>query len=314
MPDRLISPTPAAVPLRPMRGKDRGAREPAAYRNWRSLALVLLLVMIHPHGSIAGEDKAPATLIIASEGARPPYNFLDGEELAGFEIELGRELCRRIQTSCSFVAENWDFLVPGLLQHRFDAVMAAMQISGPARKKIAFSDPYVRMPAAFLAARETEISNIGPARLADHRIGVEAESRYEDYAREAYPRSKIIAYASLEDAILDLEEARLDLVLSARDALADFLNTRRDGQCCRILGDLPYDPASLGAGIGIALRHEDDALRMRFNMALAAIRADGTFDRLRAKYFAFEILQNVVPPSNLAGASESNGGRISSVR
>lgn len=314
MPNRIDFLTAAAVPSRPVQGNGRRAHERTAYRIWRSLALGLLLVLIHTQDVFAADDKAPATLVIASEGARPPYNFLEGEDLAGFEIELGRELCRRMQTPCTFVAENWDFLVPGLLDHRFDAVMAAIEINAQARKKIAFSDPYVRMPAAFLVTRETEITNIGPAQLPGLRIGVEAESRYEAYARDAYPHSKIIAYANLEDAILDLAETRLDLVLSAKDALTEFLDTRRDGQCCRILADVPYDPAYFGAGIGIALRPEDEALRVRFNLALAAIRADATFDRLRAKFFSFDILPNVAPPSNLAGTSKSNGGQISTMR
>ena len=68
-------------------------------------------------------------LTIASEGARPPYNYFEGNELAGFEIELGTELCRRMAVSCTFVAQGWDDLIPGLLAKRYDAIMAAMEIN-----------------------------------------------------------------------------------------------------------------------------------------------------------------------------------------
>jgi len=42
-------------------------------------------------------------------------------------------------------------------------------------------------------------------------------------------------------------------------------------------------------GVGIAMRKGEDALRERVNAALKALRADGTYKRLAAKYFDFDI-------------------------
>jgi polar amino acid transport system substrate-binding protein len=47
-------------------------------------------------------------------------------------------------------------------------------------------------------------------------------------------------------------------------------------------------PAS-GTEAGIAVRLEDTALRDRFDAALVAIRADGTYNAIEAKYFDFDI-------------------------
>ena len=95
----------------------------------------------------------PAHLTIASEGARPPYNYFDGDRLAGFEIDLGRDLCRRMDVECTFVAQDWDSLIPALLAHRSDAIMAAMEVTPAREARIAFSTPYVRMPSAFLVRK-----------------------------------------------------------------------------------------------------------------------------------------------------------------
>ena len=48
----------------------------------------------------------PSHITIASEGARPPYNYFDGDHLAGFELDLGRDLCARMAVTCSFVAQD----------------------------------------------------------------------------------------------------------------------------------------------------------------------------------------------------------------
>src|SRR5207248_1195006 len=69
------------------------------------------------------------TIRIASEGARPPYNYLENNKLAGFEIDLAQDLCDRMQVACTFMTQNWDGLIPGLLTHQYDAIMAAMEIT-----------------------------------------------------------------------------------------------------------------------------------------------------------------------------------------
>ncbi|MGP0061011.1 MAG: transporter substrate-binding domain-containing protein [Beijerinckiaceae bacterium] len=226
---------------------------------------------------------------IASEGARPPYNYLDNNELAGFEIDLGRAICDRLAIKCSFVTQDWDALIPGLLDHQYDAIMAAMEITDERRQKIAFSVPYVRMPSAFMVARTSDLQKATPATLAGKTIGVEAGGTHQAYIEDMFKDSEIHTYSVLEDAILDLAESRIDTLIGDKDAIMDFLATRKEGQCCRVLADIPRDATYFGDGIGVGLRKEDKNLKAMFDKALSALMADGTFTRIRSRYFSFEI-------------------------
>jgi polar amino acid transport system substrate-binding protein len=229
------------------------------------------------------------TVKIASEGARPPYNYFENNELAGFEIDVARDLCARMKVSCSFIAQDWDGLIPGLLEHRYDAIMAAMEITGEARKKIAFTKPYVRMRSAFITSKEPAVLDTSPEGLAGKAIGVESGSTHEAYLEDVYKQSEIRPYARLEEAILDLAEGRLDAVIGDKDAITEFMKTRKEVQCCVLAGDVPRDPAYFGDGIGIGLRKEDEALKAMFEKALESCVADGTFAKITAKYFDFKI-------------------------
>ncbi len=228
-------------------------------------------------------------LVIASEGARPPYNYFDGDHLAGFEIDLGTDLCRRMAVTCTFVAQDWDSMIDGLLAHRYNAVMAAMEITRERKQRIAFSAPYVRMPSAFLATKDGGITADSPEALAGKRIGVEKSGTHETFVLHRYPNSTLRRYTTLSDAILDLEAERVDAVIGDKDAIVTFLKTRRDALCCRILADVPRDPVFFGSGIGIGLRKEDVGLRAQFDQALSASMADGTFATISARYFDFPI-------------------------
>ena len=237
----------------------------------------------------AAVQGVPSHLTIASEGARPPYNYFDGETLAGFEIDLGHDLCRRMAVACAFEAQDWDDMIPGLLAHRYDAIMAAMEINDQRSRQIAFSTPYVRMPSAFLVRKTTDLTSDTPDALAGRRIGVEQGGTHEVFLNKVYPAARIRRYGSLSDAILDLEAGRVDTVIGDKDAIVTFLKTRRDASCCEILADVPRYKAYFGDGIGIGLRKEDVALRALFDKALAESKADGTFAKISARYFDFPI-------------------------
>ncbi len=238
----------------------------------------------------AASERHWTELRIASEGARPPYNYIDGNnELAGFEIDLARDLCARMKMTCRFVTQDWDGLVPGLLNNQYDAVMAALEITDAAREKIAFTKPYVRMPSAFLAAKQSAIADTSPDGLKGKTIGVEAGGAHESYLDDVYKQSDIRPYATLEAAILDLAEGRVDLVIGDKDALMNFLKTRKEAQCCALIGDAPHELAYFGDGIGVGLRKQDAELKAMFDKALDASIADGSFAKIRDKYFGYKI-------------------------
>ncbi len=256
-----------------------------------AIAASLLLNLSFPLASLAAKTvQVPVrTIRIASEGARPPYNYLENNKLAGFEIDLAQDLCTRMKVACTFVTQNWDGLIPGLLAHQYDAIMAAMEITEEAKEKIAFSKPYIRMPSAIVLPKEHATLDISPDGLVGKKIGIESGGTYQTYAEAVYKQSEIKTYASLEEAFLDLAEGRVDLVIGDKDAVESFLTTRREGQCCVVAADVARDPAYFGDGIGICLRKDDTSLKAMFEKALDSSMADGTFARIRAKYFDFKI-------------------------
>jgi polar amino acid transport system substrate-binding protein len=255
------------------------------------LVSCLILNFIGPASCLAADGPRGGwrTVRIASEGARPPYNFLEDNKLAGFEIDLARDLCARMKVSCSFTAQDWDGLIPGLLDNHYDAIMAAMEITDEARQKIEFTKPYVRMPSAFMTSKQNVIEDTSPKGLAGKTIGVESGGTHQAFVEDVYKQSEIRSYATLEEAILDLAEGRLDVIIGDKDAIMDYMKTRREAQCCVLTAEIPRDPAFFGDGIGIGLRKEDKTLKAMFEKALDASMADGTFARISSKYFDFKI-------------------------
>ncbi|MBL8587577.1 MAG: transporter substrate-binding domain-containing protein [Methylobacteriaceae bacterium] len=259
----------------------------AVFAPARRLLVAAALALVLGDASVA---ETGDRVRIAFEGARPPWNMLDARgELAGFEVELARALCLRLALTCQFVQQDWDQLLPGLSAGSHDVVMSALTPTEERRAGVDFGAPYLRMPLAFAAARGRTPRPFDPAALAGRAVGVEQGGAQEEWIERVYKDADVRRYASLEEAMLDLAAGRIEFVAGPKDALAAFIDTRKEARCCRILGDAPRDPAYRGEAFAMAFRKTDAALRARFDKALAEALADGSYEAIRKKYFAWPI-------------------------
>lgn len=236
--------------------------------------------------AVATAQDDPAPIRIATEGAYPPFNYVENNEPAGFEVDLGRALCGVMKVACTFQLQDWDTMIPALKDGRFDAIMSSMEITPERRRRIAFSRRYYRIPAALIGPKDTEPPKPGAAPdLAGKSVGTTASGEFTTYL-EAQAGVTVRTFDKLEEADLDLLTDRIDYVLGDKLALSAFLTSREGVACCRFVADLPVDR---GEGVGIGFRKSDTALLGRFDAAIAAVVADGSYDRIRSKYFAFDV-------------------------
>jgi polar amino acid transport system substrate-binding protein len=72
--------------------------------------------------------------------------------------------------------------------------------------------------------------------------------------------------------------------------MLDWTIKTEDGSCCVLAGEPISDPKYVGEGVGMALRQEDDELRLKLNAALAEIIADGSYKKINDKFFSVSML------------------------
>jgi polar amino acid transport system substrate-binding protein len=237
--------------------------------------------------SLPARAEEPRTIRIATEGAYPPFNFLDNNEPQGFEIDLAKALCDAMAVTCTFAIHEWDGIVKGLIGKEYDAIISSLEITERRKTRIAFSKRYYFIPPAFIGHKESDLRDVSPADLTGKTIGTTEGSHHFAYLEAHYPKSELRSFAKLEEANLDLLTRRIELVLGDKLVLSRFLKSR-EGSCCRFIADAPVDPAYYGDGIGVGLRKEDKDLKEMFNRAIDRVKTDGTYDRIRAKYFDFD--------------------------
>src|SRR6056300_1976918 len=93
------------------------------------------------------------TVRLGTEGAYAPWNFLDDSgEVAGFERDLGDELCKRAGLTCEWVTNDWDSIIPNLVSGNYDTIIAGMSITAERDEVIDFTQNYTQPdPSAYMA-------------------------------------------------------------------------------------------------------------------------------------------------------------------
>ncbi|WP_436637377.1 ABC transporter substrate-binding protein [Microbaculum sp. FT89] len=239
-------------------------------------------------GGAAAKDWS--TVRIGTEGAYPPFNFYDtNNQLQGFDIEIAQAICDKMAVKCEFVAQDWDGIIPALLANKYDAIVASMSITEERKKQVDFTDKYYHTPARFIARKESAVTDTSAEALKGKALGAQSATIHANFLEGERADSDLKLYGTQDEANMDLANGRLDAVLADSVVLYEWLENTEEGKCCEFVGEPETDPAYFGSGAGIALRKEDQDLKKMMNEALAAIIADGTYEKINDKYFPFSI-------------------------
>ncbi len=229
-------------------------------------------------------------LKIGTEGAYPPFNNLTSDgQLVGFDIDIAKALCDEMKVKCTFVAQDWDGIIPALQAGKFDAIVASMSITPERQQKVDFTHKYYNTPSALAVPKDSTLKGVTKADLAGKTIGVATTTTHFNYASKTYTDSTIKGYPSSPEEQADLANGRLDAIEDDIVALSQWLDTP-DGACCKILGTPDPQPVEIfGPGAGIAVRKGETDLVNKLNAAIDAIRANGKYKEINDKYFKFDV-------------------------
>ena len=229
------------------------------------------------------------TVTIGTEGAYPPFNYIESDgTIAGFDIDIALELCKRMDVECDVVAQDWDGIIPGLLANKYDVIVASMFITEERKQQVDFTDPYYLAAMTHVVPMGSDIIEFTNESLSGLIIGAQSGTTQADFAEATYPDAEVRLYPTQDEVNLDMASGRIDLQVGDMLPMLDWTTKSEDGACCELGGEPITDPAFVGDGVGMAVRQEDDELRENLNNALAEMRADGTYLEINNKYFEID--------------------------
>ncbi|WAJ26356.1 amino acid ABC transporter substrate-binding protein [Antarcticirhabdus aurantiaca] len=233
-------------------------------------------------GSLA-DIKSAGTFRIGTEGTYAPFTFHDQSgALVGFDVEIGREVAKRLGVEPQFVEGKWDGLIAGLAADRYDAVINQVGITEERQQRFDFSEPYIVSKAVLIVKDDnTDIASFED--LSGKRAAQSLTSNYGKIAEGA--GASLVGTDGFDQSIQLVLTGRADATVNDNLSFLDFKKQQPNAPVKVVA---TQDEASAS---GIIVQKDNPELVADINKALKAMKADGTYQAISQKYFGADVSQ-----------------------
>ena len=241
-------------------------------------------------------NASAETLRVGMECTYAPFNYRTPEgELAGYDVDVAKGVAKIIGADFEYVCQEWDGMIPALLANKFDLIIASMSITEKRMEKIDFSGPYRFSTGQIVGSKKTKVNlfddagNPLPGNFKGLKVGLERATTYASWFEEKLPEADVLLYDSSESLYLDLQNGRVDLIMTnPMKAHLKFL-AKEDGAGFEFKGPVVDEEKYFGIGVGIGLRQGQPELKERLNGALKKLINSGELESYARKIFPFKL-------------------------
>lgn len=239
-----------------------------------------------PHNQPKLPDMAGLTSIrFVTEDDYPPFHFsLADGSLAGFDVDLARDICETLKVACTIQVRQFDLLAPALESNQADALLASLRIDAESRTKFDFTAPYYTTPARFVVDAQSPIVAT-PEGLAGKRVGVIAKTAHEAYLADFFPKAERKTFGDRKSMREALRNREIDAFFDDAITSSFWLVGTDSNSCCAFRGGPYTESRFFGEGVGIAVKKGNRQLRQALDYALAVLSKNGNYGDLYLKYF-----------------------------
>lgn len=220
----------------------------------------------------------PGTLTVASDIPYAPFEFTDpgSREAKGFDIDLVNAIAKNLGiTTVEFVDQPFDTIILSIKQGRYDMSASSWTITPERAKEVAFGDKYFSANQAILAQKD-DTSITDEASLEGKTIAVQRGTVGADAAAKI-PGATVQRFQNTDDAFNAVAQGRADAAITDYPVVAYAAAQK---PTLTVTAEIPGD-----LGLGLMFPQSNPALKDAFNAGLAAIKADGTYDKIYATWF-----------------------------
>jgi polar amino acid transport system substrate-binding protein len=248
--------------------------------------LCLVMAMLMAVCCLAGcAGKNANELVMATNATFPPYEFMEGDEYKGIDIEIAQEIAKRLDKE--LVIENVEFgtIVAGVQTGKYDMGIAGMTVTDERKEQVNFSTSYATGVQVVIVKEGGKVASLDDLAGKDIMIGVQQDTTGHIYASDTvenggYGEDHVTPYLNGADAVAALVAGNVDAVIIDQEPAKEFVKANKG------LSILEAEWAV--EDYAIAIGKDNPELLEDINKALADMEKDGTLDKIISKYIKAE--------------------------
>lgn len=231
------------------------------------------------------ELKSRGVFVLGLDDSFPPMGFRDEKnEIVGFDIDLAKEVAKRLGVKFRAQPINWDSKEQELNTGKIDCIWNGLTITDERKKNLSFSKPYLANKQVVVVRKDSGFKKLSD--LAGKKIALQSGSSAEDAVNDSPDFKKSVKeIVFLEQNLLALN----DLVIGGvdgvvMDSIVAEYSIELSGMPLELLGE-----SLASEEYGIAFRKQDVKLTAAVQKALEDMAADGTVARISSVWFGNDI-------------------------
>ncbi|SDT17674.1 glutamine transport system substrate-binding protein [Pseudomonas asplenii] len=225
----------------------------------------------------ANSMAAGKELLIATDTAFVPFEFKQGSEYVGFDIDLWAAIAKEMGVTYQLKPMDFNGIIPALQTHNVDAALAGITIKEERKQAIDFSDGYY--DSGFLLMVKADNDTIkSEADIAGKSLAVKSGTSAADYAKANLKAKDLRQFPNIDNAYLELRTGRVDAAMHDTPNVLYYIKTAGEGQVKTVGTQMMAQQYGIGFPKGSELREP-------VNAALKKLREDGTYAKIYEKWF-----------------------------
>lgn len=229
--------------------------------------------------------KSAGKIVVGTSADYEPWEYMDeNNEFAGADMDIMREIGKRMGVTVEFQDLGFDALVTAVEAGKVDAAIAAMASTEERMKQVDFSMVYYAGDNVVLTTADSGISFNDPLAMADYKVGTQSGTIMYYWVEDnlitpgLMSSDNVFLYERNEQVALDLQAGRIDIALMDLEPGKQFMADPAFGFVELWRGEM--DPE----GQAIAMKKGEAALKAEIDKHLADMLAEGLIDKIIASY------------------------------
>lgn len=228
--------------------------------------------------------KKDGKITVATAGTLYPASFHESktDKLTGFEVEVVREMAKRMGLKVDFVEMAFDGMLTSINSGKVDVAANDIAITDERKEKFSFSTPY-KFSFATAIVRKDDLSGIKTVKdIKGKKAAGEATTTYMKIARKYGADEVPYDNATNEQYLRDVSSGRTDIIINdyylQKLALAAFPKLN-----ITIHPDLKFNTRD--EGVGMIMKKDNTELNKHINRTIQEMLDDGTITKISKQFF-----------------------------
>jgi len=267
-----------------------------------ALTVVMLLTAVVAFSACSKDDEV---LVMATNAAFPPYEYVEGEEFVGIDVEIATAIAEKLGMELKIEDVEFGSIIGGVAEGKYDMGMAGMTVTEERKQSVNFSDTYATGIQVIIVKEGSAIASLDDIFVFDDegnptalknpevKVGVQQDTTGDIYSSDditnwglndveedgTVTTDRVVRYKTGAEAVEALKTDKVDMVIIDNEPAKSFV-AANEGKIHILSGDNEYAVEDYA----ICVAKENTELLEKINHALAELKEDGTVDKIVAKY------------------------------